>query len=93
MPKTRKSRRDKKLADQRKKLPMAVVKQPAISTEKIETATKSTVADHAIPTSTHKSTIAISTSGYNYLFNDLIKTAILTSCIIVAELVIKQFAF
>jgi hypothetical protein len=93
MPKIKKSLRDKKLADNRKKLPVAAAKQPAPSTGKIEITVKSTIDGHAVPTQINKPPTAISTSSYNYLFNDLIKTTVLTSCIIVAELVIKQFAF
>ena len=93
MPKIKKSRRDKKLADKRKKLPVAAVKQPVSSTEKIEITTKTIIADHVAPTQTNKPTPAISTSGYKYLFKDLVKTTVLTSCILVAEIVIKQFAF
>lgn len=89
MPKNRKTRKDKKLTDQRKNTTVAFVQQSTRQNEKVEMTAQTDTTVKNKPT--HLQHTTISTSEYNYIFQDLLKTVILTSSIIIAEIVIKLY--
>lgn len=91
MPKMRKTRKEKMLADQRHTT-YTYSPIPSANSERAATATKT----HANPTTSlpHTPThTKVVTSDYKYISGDLLKTIILTSAIIVAEILIKQLTF
>ena len=92
MAKIKKTRKEKKLADQRKKIIVTTAQQIAPDKEEAMLTIKPVKVEQNISTKKTLPVNTISTSGYNYLSQDLIKTAILTSSIVIVELVIKQFA-
>jgi hypothetical protein len=90
MPKKKKTRKQKMQSDQRRQT-ITISAQPIPNHEKIERETPSpttTVAPTAKPIVRH----AILTGEYQYLSGDLLKTAVLTCSIVLAELLIHFFA-
>lgn len=80
MPKIQKTRKQKMLADQKRETTSLLYSLP-----------KESLKIQAKPSHSAKSTIAISTTSYQYLSGDLRKTLFLTFFIIITQLVIYYF--
>ena len=102
MPKTRKTRKQKIHHDQKRSAvhdmtPSSVSSSPTQThqTEQtpVTTGTYSLPTAETKPPTAHAKTreVTISTTEYGYLSNDLMRTALLTGAIVLAELVIRLF--
>lgn len=98
MPKKRKTRKEKMYVDQKRQIPLDV----SVSTsQKNDTSLPQKEQTFSLPIShsilalaqnerAHKITVGpISTESYNYLGRDLIRTALLTGAIVLAEMLIR----
>ena len=106
MPKTRKTRKQKILHDQ-KRLTVQDMTPSEVSSSKTETHQTEqapiTTGTYSLSTDSNKQqaapekvrkteqAITVSSSEYDYLSNDLMKTALLTGAIVFAELMIRLF--
>ena len=106
MPKTRKTRKQKMQRDQ-KRPTVHDMTPPEVSSSRTQThqAEQTPVATETYSLSTNEtktptvtakaketaSKVTVSTTEYGYLSNDLMRTALLTGAIVLAELVIRMF--
>lgn len=101
MPKKRKTRKQKISLDQKRQtvheITPSVTTPQKIETQKTEQETMTSGVTFALPITTHETqrqkveAVTVSSNEYGYLGNDLMRTALLTSAIIFAELLIRLF--
>ena len=98
MPKKKKTRKEKVLADTRHK---EYLLEPL---EQVQTETRNNVqlesnsdvvkkVEHSRHIQSSSKTQVITTANYSYLYSDLLKTLMLTISVIVAEIVLRYFVF
>jgi hypothetical protein len=89
MPKMRKTRKEKLIADQRDNT-YTYIPTPKQTSERAAVAGKTDI-NSSIPVAHPQMHTRVITNDYKYLSGDLIKTIILTSSIIIAELLIRFY--
>lgn len=93
MPKHKKTRKQKQLADVRRHTETQTTHTATVDTHTpVREEHTIAPAPQAPRPQKHTSTYVIATSDYHYVIGDLRKTVILTTAIIVAEVLLKQFA-
>lgn len=91
MPKRVKTKKQKILADLRRKNSPSVIEKTDFTTYTLPTTMHVDSPKSDMPGKKIASAKAVSTSGYAYLYKDLRKTLLLTSSIIIAEILIRSY--